>query len=88
MKVYLTEEGKKELEAEIAELKKRVPHWDGVYVSEKAKERIEVYEEILSSAVILPDTEIWENTPMYFSIKMVEAFEKEYPNGVIIQPKQ
>jgi hypothetical protein len=80
--IYLTEEGKKEIEAIITNLKKPAPHYDGIYVSEKADARIELYEEIISYATILPVEESWENID-----ENTHTIPKIYPNGVIIQPK-
>jgi hypothetical protein len=94
--IYLTEEGKKEIEAKIAELEKPAPHWDGIYVSERAEERIELYEEILESATILPVEEDWSIVGNKSIKSLIDdqveegkgIFEVHYPNGVIIQPKQ
>jgi hypothetical protein len=84
--IYITEEGKKEIEAIITNLKKPAPHYDGIYVSERADERMEVFEEILSSATILPVEEEW-GAVIYFGEDEIDA-EKSYPNGVIIKPKE
>jgi hypothetical protein len=86
--LYLTQEGKQEIEAKIAELEKPEFHWDGIYVSEKAEERIEVYKEILSSATILPVEESWNQFNMSNNSLTLENKKIWYPNGVIIQPKQ
>jgi hypothetical protein len=80
--IYLTEEAKKEIEAIIENLKKPAPHWDGVYVSDKMEARSELYEEILSSATILPVHEDWEKCVHY---TLVPFFENDLPNGVIIE---
>ena len=84
--LYLTQEGKQEIEAKIAELEKPEFHWDGIYVSEKAEERIEVYKEILSSATILPVEENWSN--IIFNGEDEVNAENNYPNGVIIINKK
>ena len=83
MKFYITQETKQEIEAIITNLKKPAPHYDGIYVSEKADARIELYEEILSSATILPVEESWE-----YIDENTHTIPKIYPNGVLIQPKQ
>ena len=86
MKFYITQETKQEIEAIITNLKKPAPHYDGIYVSERADARIELYEEILSSATILP---VESNMDYVKSYDFVDEFDIEYPNGVIIiQPKQ
>jgi hypothetical protein len=93
--IYLTEEGKKEIEAKIAELENVVEKY------QKCKNwmwfdtigQLEAYKEILSSATILPVEESWQETMR----KLLETFQVEdkdstlegnYPNGVIIKSKQ
>jgi hypothetical protein len=85
--IYLTEEAKKEIEAIIENLKQPAPHWDGVYVSDRMDERRELYEQILSSATILPTEESWTDfynatSPLFTHFKPSDV---EYPNGVIIE---
>jgi hypothetical protein len=87
--IYLTEEAKAEIEAKIAELE--------IIRNESSSDnndyylgRIKELEEILSSATILPVEESWEafdkaTNAMYKHFKSTGV---EYPNGVIIQPKQ
>lgn len=88
--IYLSEEGKKEIEAKIAELESISPLdrlcYDGMI---EVEER--VYKEILSSATILPVEESWER----LSLKTVgsthavpSAIVEKFEQGVIIQPKQ
>ena len=79
--IYLTEEGKKEIEAKIAELEQFSPiDTFEDYTNFGKKQQLKNFgkkqqlKEILSSATILPV----DNN--YVSSK--------YPNGVIIQPKQ
>jgi hypothetical protein len=83
--LYLTQEGKQEIETIIAELEKPAFHWDGIYVSEKAEERIEVYKELLESATILPVEESWDKL---FPCSWNSINREDIKNGVIIQPKQ
>ena len=85
--IYLTPEGKQEIENKIAELEKPTFHWDGIYVSEKAEERIEVYKELFESATILLVEESWDEVEFCYEYALEELQEK-YPNGVVIQPKQ
>jgi len=85
MKFYITEETKQEIEAKIEQLKKPAPHWNGIYVSEKTEERIELYQEILSSATILPVEENWRE---FYGVVNNTDNTAIYKNGVIIQPKQ
>jgi hypothetical protein len=89
--IYLTKQGKQEIEAKIANLEQQIK------ISESSDDRIragietfekKVYEEFLSSATILPVEESWEEI---FSIhgmsKVITNFSSIYPQGVIIQPK-
>jgi hypothetical protein len=82
--IYLTQEGKQEIESKIAELEKLEndeffdEHLINDYLSQ-----IRTYKEILSSATILPVEESWGNMPIG-----VNESELSYPQGVIIQPKQ
>jgi hypothetical protein len=78
--IFITEEGKKAIEDKIAELKKPIAHYDGIYVSEAANAEVELLKEILSSATMLPVEESWEGVSRDMS-PMVEVY---YPNGVII----
>ncbi|HMT02284.1 MAG TPA: hypothetical protein PKD00_03090 [Burkholderiales bacterium] len=85
MKIYITEETKKEIETLIISLEEtntndeREDGWKNGRLKELQK--------ILFKSTILPEEEAWEDTPMYFSPKMVEAFKKKYPNGIIIKPE-
>jgi hypothetical protein len=84
--IYLTEEGKQEIEAKIAELED---------IIEKYKEcknwmwfdtvgQLEVYKGILSSATIPPVEESWK----IVAVKtMISPATESYPQGVIIQLK-
>jgi hypothetical protein len=89
--IYLTEEGKKEIEAKITELEKV----DMFYQKNASKinpnytsnsKELEVYKEILQSATILPVEESWEDVE--FSLEnWLNDLNENYPQGVIIQPK-
>ncbi len=82
--IYLTEEGKQELESKIAELAELATSKETMSISYIAKHS--VYSLILQSATILPVEESWENV-----IDMHDpegACNKYYPLGVIVQPKQ
>jgi hypothetical protein len=76
--IYLTEEGKKEIEYRVAELEaklkieKKYIYPDTKWV-DKADQEIDLLKEILNSSPILP-TRISKS--------------KDYPNGVITIPKQ
>jgi hypothetical protein len=81
MTIYLTEETKEEIITKIAELSKiELESVNSSFYQGK----MSVLREILTNCIVLPDVELWENTPMYFSPKMCEAFNNEYPNGIII----
>jgi hypothetical protein len=81
--IYLTQKGKQEIEAKIAELenthKESSSDNNDYYLG-----GIEELEEILSSAIILPVEESWESVSDY--ITSIE--QSYYPNGVIIHSKQ
>lgn len=80
--IYLTEEGKKDIEAKIAELE-YIFEKEGELFSSRDSGKYHLYKEILSSATILPVEESWENID-----ENTHTIPKVYPNGVIIQPKQ
>ena len=83
--IYLTEQGKEEIEAKIQELKK------GFALLGDNEELTKImfntahgiYHRILSSATILPVEETWGSVPI-----STNECELLLPNGVIIQPKQ
>lgn len=90
--IYLTQEGKQEIEAKIAEFEK-----ERFYGSELNSDyRIgqqKVWKEILSSATILPVEESWKSTvegddTYEHYIENIVCFPSVYPNGVIIEPKK
>lgn len=100
--IYLTQEGKQEIEAKIAELE-LISANDLLENLERdlAEGNIEAYKKILKSATILPVEETWINVSTNAVKRMIEDFtnkvdKKEgstlfdvlYPQGVIIQPKQ
>jgi hypothetical protein len=93
--IYLTEQGKEEIEAKIQELKK------GFALLGDNEELTKVlfntthgiYHRILSSATVLPVEETWElicNSSFVDKISpiTINNFDTAYSNGVIIQPKQ
>jgi hypothetical protein len=86
--IFLTEEGKKEIENQISELERQIK------ISESLDDTIRagietfekrVYEEILTSATILPVEESWN---ILFHTVDGADIKNYYPNGVIIKPKQ
>jgi len=90
--IYLTEEGKKEIEAKIAELERLEEdeffdeHLINDYLSQ-----IRTYQEILSSATILPVEDncdrirlLVPSTSKYVG-DILTPIKKIYPNGVIIK---
>jgi len=84
--IYLTEEGKKEIEDKIAELevarreheKVEIIMFDSIWAA-KTSQAIDLLREILSSATILP---VYESLGHAMQNK-----DLNNPNGVIIQPK-
>jgi transcription elongation GreA/GreB family factor len=88
--IYLTEESKKEIETKIAELQEHLAIKQKDFTNHKhlcgfLDGQIDLLKEILSSAIILPVEESWDNAIDTHDIE--NAFVKHYPNGVIIQPK-
>jgi len=85
--IYLTQEGKQEIEAKIADIESF-----GIITELHPKYSIwKTYKEILSSATILPVEESWkiigENTGTFYDDDG-EVLHSHFKNGVIIQPKQ
>lgn len=81
--IYLSEEGKKEIEAKIVELEKY--NFEDEKLNGNLEGNVYCLKEILSSAMILPVVESWESVSDY-----ITSIEQSYfPNGVIIiQSKQ
>jgi len=84
--IYLTEEGKKEIEAKIAEIEK-----DEDEYSECCGIATTIYQQILSSATILPVEDNCDGISLLvpstrkFVGDMLTPIKKIYPNGVIIK---
>lgn len=79
--IYTTEEGKKELEAKIAELEENYR----LYASwEEKYGELQTLKEVLSSATVLPVNESWANIT---DSTLAFHYHQSFPNGVIIQPK-
>jgi len=92
MKIYLTEQGKQEIEDKISYLTKEIETSEGL--SDTIRAGIEtfekkVYEEFLESATILPVYSNWEEVETYPPDNESQSKKTlELWNGVIIQPKQ
>jgi hypothetical protein len=71
--IYLTPEGKQEIEAKIKELRT------------KGQVPIITLEAILEIATILPVEESWKNIAHSTTVSF---YELDFPKGIIIQPKQ
>jgi hypothetical protein len=87
--IYLTEEAKAEIEAKIAELEKQFL----ISENDLYSGMISALEEILSSATILPVEESYNDIQHFETSEHGTVIRKHllmanYPNGVIIQPKQ
>jgi len=78
--IYLTEQGKQEIEAKIAELKTELEEEMNPFIYTSANAALDVYNKILSSATILP---VYESLGHAMQNK-----DLANPNGVIIQPKK
>jgi hypothetical protein len=83
--IYLTQEGKQEIEAKIAEIESYEGLESGF---------ADTLKEILSSATILPVEESWDKLEenllegLHEHTKLENVISIDYPQGVIIQPKQ
>jgi hypothetical protein len=93
--IFLTEEGKQEIKARIADLEQyahKESDVDGIqfsspdsfYIGERSGE-ILILKEILSSATILPVRQTWEDTEIANDILPISDLADYYPNGVIIK---
>jgi hypothetical protein len=80
--IYLTEEGKQELESKIAELTELATSKETMSISYIAQHS--VYSLILQSATMLPVEESWNNILNSHRSSTLEY----YPQGVIIKHKQ
>jgi hypothetical protein len=83
--IYLTQEGKQEIEAKITELTELATSKETMSISYIAQHS--VYSLILQSATILPVEESWQKVKHFYTGDSVKS-SKQYPQGVIIQPKQ
>jgi hypothetical protein len=94
--IYLTEQGKQEIEAKIAELENQLQLVGNLFENIEHNHnylstKLRVYKEILSSATILPVEESWESASDTIDNNQDElltnCLSKQFPNGIIIQPK-
>jgi hypothetical protein len=85
--IYLTQEGKQEIEDKIAELDKNIKLFDSTMPTLDpiaSKAQLFIFKEILQSATTLPVEESWNNLS---NNTLDRANNSEiYPQGVIIQP--
>lgn len=87
--IYLTQESKQEIEARIAELEQNQKDTKTDFEWNESVIEKNVYKTILSSAIILPVEESWEEIfNIHGMSKVITNFISIYPQGVIIQPKQ
>jgi hypothetical protein len=85
--IYLTEEGKKEIETEMRELMTDIGHLTTSFLKEfdesckkviiEKRIKLNVYNNLLKSATILPVEESWDKC-------WFDELKDKYPNGVII----
>jgi hypothetical protein len=85
--IYLTQKGKQEIEAKIAELKDYTYATQDIHLEGSIQGHIYALKEILSSATVLPVEESWRKCGIV-NREDRESVTSDYPNGVIIQPKQ
>jgi hypothetical protein len=84
--IYLTEEGKQEIEAKIAELEEVKRNCKTDYEWNEAVIEQNTYKQILSSAIILPVEESWDKWWNKSSDNWFDELKQKYPQGIIIQP--
>ena len=84
--IYLSEQGKKEIEAKIVEIEKLKNDTQATLEWNEAVVMINVYKKILLSATILPVEESWNKVDEKSDYGL--SSEEFYPQGVVIQPKQ
>ena len=83
--IYLTQEGKQEIEAKIAELENYTYATQNIWIEGQNSGMLKILEEILSSATILPVEESWATIS---ESALAFHYHQSFPNGAIIQPKQ
>jgi|688.fasta_scaffold1399701_2 hypothetical protein len=87
--IYLTQEGKQEIEAKIAELEGTNIHlMKPSHTLGSLEGRISALKEILSSATILPVEESWNLSVVAITPFKQGLLKTLYKNGVIIKSKQ
>jgi hypothetical protein len=87
--IYLTEKGKQEIEAKIAELDRLKREPDAILTFNEYQRIIDVYKEILALATILPVEKSWDDVESYPPDNQSQIEKTlRLKNGVIIQPKQ
>ena len=83
MKIYITEETKKEIEDKIIECETY-----GVMNELNPRFQIwSIYKELLSKAIVLPVKKSWRDTPMKYSLESRKYLIESCPNGIIIKPE-
>ena len=92
--IFLTEEGKKAIEDKIAELENLYSFWDDIENTE-INAKIEIYKEILKSAIILPVEKSWykvienvENDSQSLILQTPFIMKSLYEKGVIIKKEE
>lgn len=83
--IYLTEQGKKEIENKIKELDAYIINTDEHILKAKVAGHAYCLENILKSATILPVLTHAEYIKHFFDGKI--KIDDRFPNGLIIQPK-
>jgi hypothetical protein len=83
--IYLTQEGKQEIEAKIAELEDYTYDTQDLHLEGNIQGHLYCLKEILSSATILPVEESWENADKKSDYGL--SSKEFYPQGVVICKK-
>jgi hypothetical protein len=85
MKIYITKEGKEELEAKIEEIEKERFYGSELNLDYRIGQQ-KVYKEFLSQCIVLPNYYDW-NDLKGTAISKTTLF-RDFSSGVIIEPKQ
>ena len=87
--IYITEEGRKEIEQKISELERPFMEWSKEEDAYQKYANAQVYKEILSSAIILPESPNYSSiediiTEEHGSVIRINYLHANYPDGLII----
>jgi hypothetical protein len=85
--IYITLEGKAEIESRIAILENYKRDLGGLISSYEYQRMIDVYQSIVNSSPILSIEKSWDDVEFCYEYAL-EDLQEKYPHGVIIQNKK